>query len=192
MGDSALIMIKQAGQTAKNSVYICLSAHWKGPHVAIDLREGLNRGRWSQPNFLAKNIFCEMVRGMEDDDSRFGLFASVVDDSSQNASSDDSDQEDSGVDRPMIKVDPTAETVTIYGYTALTFNEYIFLTDEELLTRMGGCHSAPDCSFCKQRRAFYEQYPYKEDVGIYHKAPFTKLHNPGRRVRISQRPSPSQ
>jgi hypothetical protein len=138
--------------------------------------------------FLAKNIFCEIVRGMEDDDCRYGLSASIVDDSEENASNEDG----SDIDRPMITVDPSAETVTIDGYPAFPFNEYIFLTDEDLLTRMGGCPDGPGCLVCRRRRDFYEEYPFKEDVGIYDKAPFTKLHNPGRRVRVSQSPSPPQ
>lgn len=130
MGDSAVVSIKQKSYGVGPDLLISLYAHWKGPHVAIDLREGLNRGRWTQTNFLAKNILCEMVRNMEDSDCHYGISASIY------KPSVDKEQFDS--DRPLIIVDPEAKTVTIQGNPAISFEEYIDLSDEKLLTLMGG------------------------------------------------------
>ncbi|RZU28916.1 hypothetical protein [Edaphobacter modestus] len=174
MGDKAVVSIKQ--ETDGNGPNLCINlhAHWKGPHVAIDLREGLNRGRWDQTGFLAKNILCEIVRGFEDDDCRHGISASVW------TCSEDAEFD---LDRPLIMVDPAAQTVTIQGHPSIPFPEYIELSDEKLLTLMGGCLDGPDCPACASRREFYAQYPFKEDVGVFHKPPFEKLINPARRIR---------
>jgi hypothetical protein len=176
MGDTAVVSIKQETQEGQPNVYIHLYAQWKGPHVAIDLREGLNRGRWDQPHFLGKNILCEMVRGKEDDDCYYGLSASIVGGSEE--------PNDAVADRPLITVEPSAQTVTIQGQPPIPFKEYIDLSDVDLLARMGGCSGGSDCPVCERRRAFYEEYRFKEEVGIFHKPPFEKLVNPARRVRV--------
>jgi hypothetical protein len=131
MGDTAVVSIKQETQEGQPNVYIHLYAHWKGPKVAIDLREGLNRGRWNQPEFLGKNIFCEIVRGMEDDDCHYGLSASIAGDSEEPSDL-------FAVDNPLITVEPSAQIVTIQGHPPIPFKEYIDLSDVDLLARMGG------------------------------------------------------
>lgn len=175
MGDVAVVSIKQKSDGDEPNLFINLYAHWKGPHVAVDLREGLNRGRWNQTNFLAKNILCEMVRNMEDSDCYYGISASI--------NNPDVDIEQFDLDRPLITVDPEAKTVTIQGNPAISFEEYVDLSDEKLLTLMGGCREGSECPSCEARREFYKQYPFKEDVGVFHIPPFKKLVNPGRRVR---------
>ncbi len=151
MGDKAVVRIKQDAET---SVYVDLHAHWKGPHVAIDLRDGLNRGRWEQPNLAIKNILCEMVRGFEDDDARYGISAAVIDDK------DAMDSDLLDVDRPLILVDFSAHTVTIEGNPPVSFTGYIELSDKVLLESMGGCSDGDECRVCEQRRKFYQEYPF--------------------------------
>jgi len=61
------------GQIKINDVY--LYTHWYGSNLKKILASALNRGRsrWEDPEYLARIIFCEMVKGEEMDDEGFGI-----------------------------------------------------------------------------------------------------------------------
>jgi hypothetical protein len=63
----------------KSQVY--LYTHWTGYKLAETVREALKRGieRWQDGQYLARIIFCEMVKGGEMDLTGFGI-SSVIGD----------------------------------------------------------------------------------------------------------------
>jgi hypothetical protein len=83
--------------------------HWSGTELPETLRVALERGkeRWDDSQYLARIIFCEMVRGAERALNGFGISTRVGD----------------GEDR-VVTVDVVNQTVTLSGKT-LSFQEYV-------------------------------------------------------------------
>lgn len=68
MGDRANIVICEDGTR------IYLYTHWSGYEAPETLRKALARKqRWDDPAYLARIIFCEMVKGSEADETGFGI-----------------------------------------------------------------------------------------------------------------------
>ena len=74
MGDRGNIFIADGEE---HGVY--LYAHWHGSVLPGILRNALRRGRdrWSDTQYLARIIFCEMIRDDVDGTTGFGITARV-------------------------------------------------------------------------------------------------------------------
>lgn len=75
MGDRGNIIVKDAN----SEVY--LYTHWTGSDLPDVLRAALKRGksRWNDGPYLARIIFCEMVKGEEMDETGFGISSTLGD-----------------------------------------------------------------------------------------------------------------
>jgi hypothetical protein len=75
MGDRSNIVVKEG----KEEVF--LYGHWMGleyiPILAIALNRG--KGRWRDPSYLARIIFCDMVREDLDGETGYGIWTSRPD-----------------------------------------------------------------------------------------------------------------
>lgn len=75
MGDRANIVID-----AGDGDCVFLYAHWSGSNLPFDLQAALQkRWRWDDASYLARIIFCQMVKGHEDDETGFGISAQLGD-----------------------------------------------------------------------------------------------------------------
>jgi len=103
MGDRANIQIRDGD----DSVY--LYTHWHGSEAPSMLQRALHRGRerWAHADYLARIIFCEMVRGNEMDVTGFGISSTVT-----------------GASKHIL-VDTDTQTVTIDGGEPVGFEDYL-------------------------------------------------------------------
>jgi hypothetical protein len=70
MGDRAQVFIHNGGHAAPVALY----THSAGGTLASTVARALARKqRWNDPEYLARIIFCEMVRGDEAGDVDFGI-----------------------------------------------------------------------------------------------------------------------
>lgn len=116
MGDRANVVILQRPQQDQELGGIYLYTHWGGSDLPIVLRNALARGlRWTDEQYLARIIFCEMVRGLESEETGFGISNYLADN-----------------DRPLIEVDANAQTVRI-GKTTWTFEDYAKAKNQAIL-----------------------------------------------------------
>ena len=104
MGDRGNIVIKQDG--GKGEIY--LYSHWGGEELPKTLRAALVRGKgcWDDSPYLARIIFCEMVKGHEMSETGFGISTYECDN-----------------EHDLLIVDPDKQTVTA-GAKTLTFLEF--------------------------------------------------------------------
>ena len=77
MGDRGQIAISQGDGTC-----VYLYSHWDGSRLPEILKSALIRGknRWGDSCYLARIIFCEMVKGREMEETGFGIDTAVHDD----------------------------------------------------------------------------------------------------------------
>lgn len=77
MGDRGNIVVQE-----KTDCRVYLYGHWSGHEMPEILRRALVRGqgRWDDPQYLARIIFCEMVGDDRDGTTGFGISARVHDD----------------------------------------------------------------------------------------------------------------
>lgn len=89
MGDRANAYIKDA------DVY--LYGHWIGYDLAIKVRDALKRApdRWTDSQYLARVVFCEMVRDDIEGTTGYGISHAIGDN-----------------ERPVIVVDPASQHVS--------------------------------------------------------------------------------
>lgn len=122
MGDRVNVFVKDAD--------VFLYGHWSGYEMAAVVRDALKRGadRWTDSYYLARIIFCEMVKGDEMGLTGFGISHRIGDNG-----------------RPVIVVDPTTCTVAVTSkrghavesgdvaapVRAMPFAEFIKLSDEQ-------------------------------------------------------------
>lgn len=73
MGDRGNVYITDAD--------VFLYSHWGGYHLAMHVRDALKRApdRWSDAQYLARVIFCEMVRGDVDGTAGYGISHTIGD-----------------------------------------------------------------------------------------------------------------
>lgn len=111
MGDRANILMKSNGSW-DTGVY--LYTHWDGTDLPATLQAALIRAedRWMDDAYLARVIFCEMVRTDLLGTTGYGISAFVGD----------------GRDR-ILRVNADDQTVTFEG-KSWTFKEYIALNEE--------------------------------------------------------------
>lgn len=93
MGDRANIVIKQHDNSR-----VWLYTHWTGYLQPAVLAAALLRGsgRWNDSPYLARIIFCEMVKGQEMGESGFGISTQMTDN-----------------EYPILVVDPDKMTVAV-------------------------------------------------------------------------------
>jgi hypothetical protein len=66
MGDRAQVAIQPEGAF--------LYTHWAGFELLDVIHTALSRKqRWSDPEYLARIVFCEMVKGREDEETGYGI-----------------------------------------------------------------------------------------------------------------------
>jgi len=106
MGSRGNIVIKEEGRTP-----IYFYTHWEGYRVKEILRDALvlGRSRWGDEPYLARIIFCEMVRDQKDELTGFGISTYEGDNDAEN---------------PIVYVDVSNNKVTVNHLTQ-TFEEFI-------------------------------------------------------------------
>lgn len=104
MGDRANVVMKRGAEK------VCLYTHWNGTELPETLRAALIRGedRWTDNQYLARIIFCEMVKGHEMKTTGFGISQEICD----------------GEYR-VLTVDTEAGTVSVNASRTLTFQEFV-------------------------------------------------------------------
>jgi hypothetical protein len=75
MGDRSNIVIKDGEEE------VFLYGHWMGVNYIAILATALTRGkgRWRDASYLARIVFCDMVRGDLDGETGYGIWASPPD-----------------------------------------------------------------------------------------------------------------
>lgn len=79
MGDRANIIIEPT--TSSFLTPVVFYTHWKGSELKGILASALQRGsaRWDDPPYLARIIFCEMIKGSETELTGFGISSEIGD-----------------------------------------------------------------------------------------------------------------
>jgi hypothetical protein len=76
MGDRANVVLKQ------KPAEIFLYTHWGGSELPEVVRGALaKRWRWNDDSYLARIIFCELVKGSEAEETGFGIATAPPDNS---------------------------------------------------------------------------------------------------------------
>lgn len=119
MGDRGNIAIRYTdGQE------IFLYAHWSGFEMAKVTRDALARKeRWTDQDYLARIVFCEMVKGSENESTGFGIATRAAGDG----------------EHPIIVLDVERQTVTLRPVECernaevqpRTFEQFAALTDQQ-------------------------------------------------------------
>jgi hypothetical protein len=115
MGDRANICIKDP---TMNDPYagVWLYAHWDGVHLRAVLQAALARKeRWNDSSYLARIIFCEMVKKDVQGETGYGISTRRCDD-----------------EHPVLYVDTDKQTVAL-GHRKWSMNDYIKLDSTTLL-----------------------------------------------------------
>ena len=76
MGDRANVFVQDYDRTKGVFLY----THWTGTGLPETVRTALaKRKRWDDGQYLARIIFCEMVKGRETEETGFGITATCGD-----------------------------------------------------------------------------------------------------------------
>lgn len=112
MGDRANIIV-DSGRTGR----VCLYTHWNGTELPNVLRAALKRGkgRWSDAQYLARIIFCEMVKDDVLGLTGFGISQGLWD----------------GRDK-VITVYVTEQKIRINDRPPVSFEDFINLPDDSI------------------------------------------------------------
>lgn len=104
MGDRGNIAIEEDGKR------IYFYSHWSGSELPEIVRRAIARKwRWDDPPYLARIIFCELVKGNEGEETGYGISLGICDNS-----------------HPIIVVDMNKQSVTLDGGEAKGFKELPF------------------------------------------------------------------
>lgn len=82
MGDRANVAILQRkGEGRPENEAVWLYSHWGGHCIAEQVQAALKKApdRWTDDSYLARVIFCEMLRGSLDGTTGFGISTSIGD-----------------------------------------------------------------------------------------------------------------
>lgn len=125
MGDRANIAIKQNHRTEggrlvklEKSQLIFFYTHWQGSVLPLILQDALKRGRgrWGDDAYLARIIFCEMIKDSVLDETGYGISMYVPDSDGY----------------PLLVVDGEGQTVEVWHDAdgeqigaSLTFSEFV-------------------------------------------------------------------
>ena len=113
MGDRANVLVGDWKDDEFRGVY--LYTHWCGSDLPWALQRALGRyQRWNDSAYLARIIFCEMVKGDEGGETGYGISAQLGD----------------GANR-VLRVDTDKQEIT-RGDKVWTFEAYCNLTDLSL------------------------------------------------------------
>lgn len=75
MGDRGNIVMEYG-----DGKQIYFYTHWRGSEIAAVLTRALQRKqRWNDPSYLARIIFCELVRGEESNETGYGISPYLTD-----------------------------------------------------------------------------------------------------------------
>jgi hypothetical protein len=119
MGDRGNVKVVQYDG---NGVY--LYTHWGGSVLPFIVRDALaKRWRWDDPAYLARIIFCEMVKGQENEETGYGISNQPCD-----------------WNHPVIQVNPHDKTIQLVSVpwkegdkekvsTKLSFEQWVSLED---------------------------------------------------------------
>ena len=111
MGNRANIVVKE--DEKDSGVYFY--THWGGYNLPIILQDALKRKeRWYDHSYLARIIFCEMVKDEIDGETGYGISTCLTDN-----------------ENPIITVQVDIQNVSFNGYD-LQFKDYIKLTESEI------------------------------------------------------------
>ncbi len=74
MGDRGNIVVKSGNQQ------VWFYTHWSGSNIAQVVKTALaKKWRWDDSLYLARIIFCELVKGAEDHETGFGISCRISD-----------------------------------------------------------------------------------------------------------------
>ncbi len=91
-----------------NNKSIYFYTHWRGSAIKEIVQCALRRRvRWGDEAYLARIIFCELVKGYESEETGYGITPYIADN-----------------ENPIVKVSPHTQTVHV-GRKAYTFEEFI-------------------------------------------------------------------
>jgi hypothetical protein len=80
MGDRANICIQYGDADERRRVFFY--SHWGGSDLPVVLQRALRRKqRWDDPPYLARIVFCEMVKGHEDKETGYVISPKICDNS---------------------------------------------------------------------------------------------------------------
>lgn len=80
MGDRGNIAVLQHGKTPDKPEQVWFYTHWSGSEIEETLQWALGRQqRWTDDSYLAKIIFCELVKGSESEETGFGISTRISD-----------------------------------------------------------------------------------------------------------------
>ena len=115
MGDRANVLIGDINGGEFRGVY--LYTHWSGTELPLTLQTALKKQwRWDDAQYLARIVFCEMVKGKEMGETGYGISAVVGDSAGR-----------------VLKVDTTTQTVThMRSGRIWAFDDYCSLSEDEL------------------------------------------------------------
>jgi hypothetical protein len=134
MGDRANIFIADDDYESGPPIGVYLYAHWGGEALALLVKSVLKRRqRWDDPAYLARMVFCAMVRGDEAGEDGYGISARLGDN-----------------EHAIVAVDCRAQRVWLCHPNVLvsdgigpaaraswTFDDYVGLHDDEILEALG-------------------------------------------------------
>jgi hypothetical protein len=110
----ATLAAKALGGRSK-STGIYFYSHWNGSDLPFVVQRALARKhRWDDGPYLARIIFCELVKGDESSETGFGISTGICDNS-----------------HPVVTVDPGDQTVSFNG-NSWSFESYIVLDERQI------------------------------------------------------------
>lgn len=108
MGDRGNIRVRYEGH---DDVFVHFYTHWRGSALPQTLHAALaKRWRWDDPAYLARIVFCEMVRGYEGSETGYGIGLGILDN-----------------EHPIVTVDTKERRVEVEGFGSWTYDEYVAL-----------------------------------------------------------------
>ncbi len=129
MGDRANVFVIDDLNADETPRGVFLYAHWGGEELPqIVQRAFARKQRWDDPPYLARIIFCEMVRGFEDGETGFGI-SSVIGDNEHLIITVDPDEERISFCHPERLFSDGVEKSAVASWS---FEEYIALSPEVL------------------------------------------------------------
>lgn len=136
MGDRANVFVKDfQGNTG-----VYLYSHWGGSDLPVIVQRALARHeRWDDNPYLARIIFCEMVKGDPSGTTGYGISSTVGD----------------GHNRILV-IDPQTQTVTVLGGATVSFDDYVAHPDPSWDLRPVTDPNSPLTA--EQRRALFATF----------------------------------
>ena len=139
MGDRGNIVVRDT-----DGKDVVLYAHWTGGDLAAVARRALAREwRWTDESYLARIIFCEMVKGHEGGETGFGIGRSTAGDREHPVVLVDVESQCVFFCNDFI-VDAVIDTMAKLRWADFTwsFADYVKMTDEEVTDLMNKCEAA--------------------------------------------------